>query len=152
MPKKPLKTGKIILRRYQDKDYPEVLSLWAEAKLPSKPAGRDSRANLENQSRQPQVCFLVAESEGKLIGTVVGTHDSRKGWINRLAVATDHRRRGLARRLVEEVEGSLGRLGIEILACLIEENNSVSMDVFENLGYIRHPGIIYFTKRKSEET
>ena len=120
--------------------------------MPYKPAGRDSRANLKSQSRQPQIFFLVAESEGKLIGTVVGTHDSRKGWINRLAVARNHRRQGLARRLIEEAERHLSRLGIEIFACLIEEGNSVSMDVFERLGYKRHPEIVYFTKRKSEDT
>jgi len=152
MPEKPSQIPKIILRRYQDNDYPAVLSLWAEAELPYKPAGRDSRANLKSQSRQPQIFFLVAESEGKLIGTVVGTHDSRKGWINRLAVARNHRRQGLARRLIEEAERHLSRLGIEIFACLIEEGNSVSMDVFERLGYKRHPEIVYFTKRKSEDT
>jgi ribosomal protein S18 acetylase RimI-like enzyme len=152
MPKKHPQTGKIILRRYQDKDYPEVLALWAEAELPYKPAGRDSRANLESQSRQRRFFFLVAESEGGLIGTVVGTHDSRKGWINRLAVARTHRRQGLARRLIGEVERRLSRLGIEIFACLIEEGNSVSMEVFERLGYKRHPEIVYFTNRKSEDT
>jgi ribosomal protein S18 acetylase RimI-like enzyme len=152
MPRKTPQTGKIIFRRYQDKDYPEVLSLWEEAELPYKPAGRDSRANLKSQSRQRQVFFLVAESEGRLIGTVVGTHDSRKGWINRLAVATTHRRQGLARRLIEEVERHWSQLGIEIFACLIEEGNSGSMEVFERLGYKRHPEIAYFTKRKSEDT
>ncbi len=152
MPKKTSQIPKIILRRYQDNDYPAVLSLWAEAELPYKPAGRDSRENLKSQSRLPHVFFLVAESEGKLIGTVVGTHDSRKGWINRLAVARTHRRQGLARRLIEEVERHLSRLGIEIFACLIEEGNSVSMEVFERLGYKRHPEIVYFTKRKSEDT
>jgi ribosomal protein S18 acetylase RimI-like enzyme len=152
MPKKNPRTGKIILRRYQDKDYPEVLSLWAEAELPYKPAGRDSRANLESQSRHRRVIFLVAESESGLIGTIIGTHDTRKGWINRLAVARTHRRQGLARRLIGEVERRLSRLGIEIFACLIEEGNSVSMEVFERLGYKRHPEIVYFSKRKSEET
>jgi ribosomal protein S18 acetylase RimI-like enzyme len=152
MPKKDSQIPKIILRRYQDRDYPGLISLWAEAELPYKPAGRDSRANLKSQSRRGQVFFLVAESEGKLIGSVVGTHDSRKGWINRLAVARTHRGQGLGRRLIEEAERRLSRLGIEIFACLIEEGNSVSMAVFERHGYKRHPEIVYFTKRESEDT
>jgi len=152
MPNKTLNIPNVVLRRYRDEDYPEVLSLWEEAGLPCKPKGRDSRANLERQSLQAQVIFLVAEMNGRLIGTVLATHDSRKGWINRLAVAGDHRGQGLARRLVEEAELSLGRRGIEIFACLIEQDNSVSLKVFERLGYRRHPEIVYFTKRKSEET
>jgi hypothetical protein len=33
-----------------------------------------------------------------------------------------------------------------------EEDNLISMRVFEKLGYKRHSDIIYFTKRRSEET
>jgi hypothetical protein len=37
---------------------------------------------------------------------------------------------------------------MEILACLIEADNAVSMAVFENLGYKKHPEILYFAKRR----
>ena len=37
---------------------------------------------------------------------------------------------------------------MDILACLIEDGNAVSMAVFEKLGYKKHPEIIYFAKRK----
>lgn len=140
------------MRKYRDEDFPAVIALWTETGLPLKPRGRDRRDKMETQAGEPNVLFLVAEENGTLTGTVVGTHDSRKGWINRLAVSPAHRNRGIAGRLVEEVERWLAQLGIEIIACLIEEENPISMQVFEKLGYKRHSDIIYFTKRKSEET
>ena len=33
--------------------------------------------------------FLAAELEGQIVGVVLGTHDGRKGWINRLAVTPE---------------------------------------------------------------
>lgn len=141
-----------MIRKYRDEDYPHVIALWTRTGLPLKPLGRDRRDRMKVQAEQPNVVFLVAEENGQLIGTVVGTHDSRKGWINRLAVEPASQKRGIARMLVKEVELWLGRVGIEIVACLIEEENPISMKVFEKLGYLRHRDIFYFTKRKSKET
>ena len=82
-----------------------------------------------------------------MVGAILGTHDGRKGWLNRMAVAPDHRKRGIAAMLVRAVEQRLIDLGIEIFACQIEDWNETSMIVFEHLGYTRHDDIIYFTKR-----
>lgn len=129
-------------------DYDRVMQIWAAGRLPLKPGGRDSRAGIESQIRRPNVVFLVAESGGRVIGTVMATHDGRKGWINRLAVDESRRGQGIGRRLVEAAEERLEKEGMEIFTCLIEDWNTVSMAVFEKLGYRKHPEIVYFAKRK----
>jgi ribosomal protein S18 acetylase RimI-like enzyme len=141
----------LMIREFLIEDYDAVMELWAEGGLPLKPQDRDSRENIANQLRQPNVLFLVAEEgEGRrIIGTVLATHDGRKGWINRLAVDAALRKRGIGARLVREAERRLEALGMDILACLIEDGNAVSMAVFERLGYKKHPEIIYFAKRKN---
>jgi hypothetical protein len=53
--------------------------------------------------------------------------------------------------LVTGVEKRLSRLGIGLIACLIEDWNCESMRVFEKLGYTRHPDVVYLTKRKSQD-
>jgi len=133
-------------------DYEEILALWRRAGLTVRPDGRDAPAAFARQLAGGLQRVVGLRVGNELVAVAVLTHDGRKGWINRLAVARTHRRQGLARRLIGEVERRLSRLGIEIFACLIEEGNSVSMEVFERLGYKRHPEIVYFTKRKSEET
>ena len=138
------------IREFRPADYDRVMELWAEGGLPLKPEGRDSRENIVRQIGLANVRFLVAEEGegGRVVGTVIATHDGRKGWINRVAVDPALRKRGLGARLVAEAERWLESQGLDILACLIEADNAVSMAVFEKLGYKKHPEILYFAKRK----
>jgi len=137
-------------REFRPEDYDRVMELWTEGGLPLKPEGRDSRDNIVRQVGLSNVLFLVAEEGegGRVVGTVLATHDGRKGWINRLAVDKSLRRLGMGARLVHEAEAWLESRGMDILACLIEDDNARSMAVFEKLGYKKHPEIVYFAKRK----
>jgi ribosomal protein S18 acetylase RimI-like enzyme len=139
-----------MLRDLNIDDYDDLIRLWAEAGLPYKPDGRDKRSNIDRELADGAAIFLVAEINGKLIGSILGTHDGRKGWINRLAVAPAYRRKGLAARLVREVEKELYDKGIEIIACLIEDWNKSSMEAFQKMGYKCHNDIVYLSKRKHE--
>ena len=142
------KAGGTGVRKFRLKDYDRVLELWAEGRLPFRPRGRDSRMNLARQIRLPNALFLVAENDGRVVGTVLATHDGRKGWINRLAVDSAYRGKGIGRRLVREAERWLAGSGLSIFACLIEDDNGGSMKFFKRLGYIKHTEILYFSKRK----
>jgi ribosomal protein S18 acetylase RimI-like enzyme len=141
----------IIVRRFRIEDYDRVMELWQQSGLPLKPKGRDSRQEIERQIKLSQVIFLVAEAEGKVIGTVLATHDGRKGWINRLAVDSAYRHRGLAQKLVAEAEAELEKAGLGIFAALIEEDNLPSIRLFEKMGYEFHPEIKYFARKKFPE-
>lgn len=82
------------------------------------------------------------------MGAVLGTHDGRKGWINRLVVAPSHRRRGIAKALVHAVEERLAELGIDVVACLIEDWNQDSMEFFSAIGYVYDKEVLYYSKRR----
>jgi ribosomal protein S18 acetylase RimI-like enzyme len=138
----------ILVREFVMEDYEAIVGLWEEGKLPLKTEGRDSREAIERQIALDNVIFLVAEFEGQLAGTILATHDGRKGWINRLAVDRAFRRAGIGKRLVAEAEARFEDLGLGIFAALIEDWNTDSLAVFERLGYRKHPEILYFAKRK----
>jgi ribosomal protein S18 acetylase RimI-like enzyme len=137
----------ILIRAFRMEDYEAVVKLWEEGNLPLKLDGRDSREDIERQIVLENVIFLVAEQAGRVVGTVLATHDGRKGWINRLGVDRRLRRRGIGKRLVDEAEDRFEALGLGIYAALIEAGNEESLAVFERLGYRKHPEILYFAKR-----
>jgi len=132
-------------------DYDGVIKLWTEAGLPHKPQGRDSKEHIRKELDGQTSVFMVAEDCGKIVACALGTHDGRKGWINRLAVHPSFRRSGLAKQLITEVEKTFIEKGIEVFACLIEENNKTSMELFEGVGYIKMQNIIYFAKKIDPE-
>jgi len=134
-------------------DYDELLSLWQRAGLHSlRPQGRDGPDSLARQLASGVQTILGVEVEGQLAGVVVVTHDSRKGWINRLAVDPSYRRRGLGTRLVEAAEEVLREQDIHVIAALVESDNPVSLVLFQKAGYVEiDTGIHYLTKRDSEE-
>jgi len=140
------------IRELCAEDYSELVALWDAAGLPYRPNGRDARERIAREIDGACSVFLGAEIGGQLIGAVLGTHDGRKGWVNRLAVHPDHRRCGIGAALVSEVEHRLEGLGIEIVTCLIEEWNTDSMAFFERVGYIPHAGVTYYSKRRSPDT
>ena len=137
------------LRRLTVDDYDAILALWQKAGLDTiRPQGRDSREAFADQLARGQV-VLGLEDAGRLVACVVITDDTRKGWINRLAVEPDYRRQGLAARLVAEAEKELSAKGIQVFAALIENENVASLSLFQREGYKTH-NVYYVSKRDSE--
>jgi N-acetylglutamate synthase len=133
-------------------DYASVTRLWSDAGLPFRPQGRDRLDKMRIELERGTAVFLVAEAGSDLLGVVLGTHDGRKGWVNRLAVAPAYQRRGIASRLVRELEARFDALGLEIVAALIESENEGSLDFFRAIGFLHAPEIEYVSKRRSAET
>lgn len=132
-------------------DYDRMRALWEAAGLPIRPNGRDSAEQFARQLAGGTQTALGVRVGDDLAGVVLATHDGRKGWINRLAVHPDFRRRGIGQYLIAEAERVLHAQGIRIVAALIEEWNTASLALFERAGYCRHPDIHYLSKRDAEE-
>ena len=139
------------IRRLALEDYEAVLALWQRAQLTSlRLAGRDSRQAFGRQLERGQIVLGLDDETGRLIGCVVATHDTRKGWINHLVVDPDHRRQGHARQLIHAAEVALRQQGMTVLAAQIEDWNAASLALFESEGYHVHRDVIYVSKRDSD--
>ncbi|NLE45825.1 MAG: GNAT family N-acetyltransferase [Chloroflexi bacterium] len=141
-----------LIRHLTGDDYSSLLALWQRAGLHSiRPEGRDSQAAIEQQLATEVQTILGLELDGVLIGTVVTTHDTRKGWINRLAIDPRYRNQGYGKLLVRAAEARLREQGMPLTAALIEHDNVASLRLFQSLGYSEiDEGIHYLTKRDSE--
>ncbi|MDY6915827.1 MAG: GNAT family N-acetyltransferase [Candidatus Cloacimonadota bacterium] len=136
------------VKDYKDKDYNDLIELWEKAGLPYKPNGRDRRDKIAQSLKNSSLRLILAYDNSNLIASVLVTHDGRKGWINRLAVHPDYWHRKIASTLIAYAEKILREEKIEIFACLVENYNNASLQLFQKNGYIKHEEIIYLTKRE----
>ena len=101
--------------------------------------------------KENNVLFIGAFENNILIGVAVGSDDGRKGWVNRIAVDPEHRRKGVAQVLINAVEDALKKRVRKIICTLIEDWNKNSLKLFEKCNYVLHRDIFYLSKRESEE-
>ncbi|MBA3046387.1 MAG: GNAT family N-acetyltransferase [Candidatus Thermoplasmatota archaeon] len=133
------------LKTLSPDDYDAIISVWETAGLGYRPKGRDSCAEITRQMALDPDMWLGSFVGEELVGIIIGSYDSRKAWLNRLAVIPQHQGKGIARALVNEMEGRLRARGFHIITVLIEGGHEASFalftgngyEVFENIRYLR---------------
>jgi ribosomal protein S18 acetylase RimI-like enzyme len=140
------------IRRMTIVDYDACADIWLAGGLPYKPKGRDSRERIANELTQPSSIFLVAEIEGDVVGVVLGTHDGRKVWGNRLGVHRDYRRMGIGSALLAELERIGDGMGLLVCAALVENDNEPSKQMLAKRGYVGHDELRYYVKKRTNDS
>lgn len=126
------------IRSFDWQDYPATARLWQAT-------SRDVMAEdeLRGTLKHGPDLLLVADDVGAgVVGVVLGTFDGRRGWIHRLAVHPDQRRKGLATSLVGELEQRLATRGARPINLLVMPANSDGLRFWQRLGYISCPDIL----------
>jgi len=115
-------------------DYESVYGLWGSIEKGVHVGRSDTPAEIEKKIGRDPDLFLVAESEGAIIGSVIGGFDGRRGLIYHLAVANSFRGMGIGSRLMDEVESRLQAKGCLKCYLLVTHDNP------EAEGYYQHRG------------
>jgi ribosomal protein S18 acetylase RimI-like enzyme len=139
------------IRRLAISDYERKVNLWSRAGLPFRPKGRDSKEAVAAQMEANPGFFLGAFEDDSLVGVAILGSDTRKRWINQLAVDPNYRRRGIAKALIAESEKILRKQGLRIFCALIEDYNTKSKELFRKCGYDERRDIVYFSKRDNDK-
>lgn len=125
-----------IIREFQyPEDYSATRLLWEKAGPGIQLRRSDELEEIQKKLKRDPDLFLVAEADGKMVGTVLGGFDGRRGMVYHLAVADRYRNRGIGELLMGELERRLKSKGCVRCYLLVTVDNENAMRFYEKRGW-----------------
>lgn len=124
------------IRNFKDSDKTDVINIWNLCGLIV--PGNNPETDIELKMKFQPELFFVAESDGKIIGTVMTGYDGHRGWLNYLGVHPDHRKSGCGRLLIDYSIKKLKDLGCPKLNLQVRNSNISVIDFYKKLGFTDH--------------
>lgn len=116
-------------------DYDQVYQLWESIEKGVRVGRSDTPREIEKKLERDPDLFLVAESDGRIIGSVIGGFDGRRGLIYHLAVAAEFRTNGIGTQLMDELESRLRAKGCLKSYLLVTVDNLEAEEYYKRHGW-----------------
>jgi len=114
--------------------YDQALALW-QACPGIGLSDADTRYGISKyMDRNPGTSFVAFDGD-KLVGTILGGHDGRRGFIHHLAVHPDYRHQGIGRRLAEATLAALKAAGINKCHLFLLNTNQSGTEFWQKMGW-----------------
>jgi len=127
-------------------DYQHVYDLWSSIEKGVHVGRSDSPVEIEKKIARDPDLFLVAESQNRIVGSVIGGFDGRRGMVYHLAVSTKLRGQGIGSRLMDEIEARLRAKGCLKCYLLVASDNHDVEGFYESRGCQHMDSIHLFGK------
>jgi len=121
------------IRSFQAADETAVIALWQQCGLVR--PWNDPHKDIQRKLAVRPDLFLVGELEGRVVACVMAGYEGHRGWLNYLAVAPEHQRRGLARAIVAEAERLLKAAGCPKINLQVRTSNTGVLEFYRRIGY-----------------
>jgi ribosomal protein S18 acetylase RimI-like enzyme len=125
-------------------DATALLRLWRDAD--AVPSVSDSVEGIAALTERDPGALLVAESSGRVVGSIIAGWDGWRGGIYRLAGAPDRRRAGIATALLRAAEERLLSLGARRIAAIVMHEHEQAVGFWEAAGYERDTRVVRYIK------
>lgn len=142
----------MIIRKMTIDDYEQVYDIWLKSGNGLNDID-DSKAGLEKYLRRnPETCFVAEddENDGNIIGSIMGGHDGRRGYIQHTSVIASERKKGVGTALVNNVIDALKAEGITKAALVVFAHNNPGNQFWEKMGFYARNDLIYRDKSLTE--
>ncbi|MCQ2535476.1 MAG: GNAT family N-acetyltransferase [Lachnospiraceae bacterium] len=124
-------------------DYDDVATLWKTIKGFGIRSIDDSKEGVERFIKRNPTTSVVAEEDGKIIGSILCGHDGRRGTLYHVCVHEKHRRRGVGKAMVVFCMEALKKEHINKVSLIAFKSNQLgnsfwnheSWDFREDLNY-----------------
>lgn len=136
----------ICIRKMRASDYTALVALWDACPGVSRHPVDDSEEKMiELIDRNPDFNF-VAEADGRVVGSLMGSYDGRRGYLYHAAVLPEFRGKGIARSLFEAEETEMRKQGSLKTALLTFTSNEAGNAFWDRIGFSRRTDTLYRSK------
>ncbi|GII66951.1 N-acetyltransferase [Sphaerisporangium krabiense] len=129
--------SELTIRAGKSDDIEAVLRFWVEA-AEGTDRHDDPDKVVQLVERDPEA-LLVAELEGRMVGTLIAGWDGWRAHLYRLAVAPGHRRMGIGSRLIAAAEARFRTFGAFRADAMVLDDNTLAHHAWSASGYARQP-------------
>lgn len=126
-------TTSMEIRSFRPEDESATVALWQQCDL-VRPWNNPHQDIARKLCVRPEL-FLVGVLDGQIVASVMIGYEGHRGWINYLAVAPEHRRKGFGRLLISEAERRLRQTGCPKINLQIRATNQGVIEFYRRLGY-----------------
>lgn len=133
-----------MIREMVIEDYDGVYALWKKIKGFGLRSIDDSREGVERFLKRNPTSSVVAEEDGRIVGSILCGHDGRRGCFYHVCVDADYRRRGIGKAMVVFAMEALQREGINKVSLIAFTQNDVGNAFWNTIGWDQRLDLNYY--------
>jgi ribosomal protein S18 acetylase RimI-like enzyme len=127
-------------------DIPEILELWRMIPSINAALGKgDEPCELEAFLEKNPTTSLVIKDDLRIVGTILGGYDGRRGYVYHLAVHPSLQEKGYGKRLLKELLERFKSLGVVKVHLFVFKENCEAIAFYKHLGWTHRDDIDVFS-------
>ena len=132
-------------------DYEEVYKLWKKIHGFGIRSIDDSREGIERFIKRNPATSIVAEMDGKIVGSILCGHDGRRGCFYHVCVDENYRRRGIGKTMVVHAMEELKKEKINKVSLIAFTKNDIGNAFWNQIGWTKREDLNYYDFTLNEE-
>ncbi|MCI6888540.1 MAG: GNAT family N-acetyltransferase [Lachnospiraceae bacterium] len=144
-------TMKILVREMTLEDYDGVYKLWMSIQGFGIRSIDDSREGVERFLKRNPTTSVVAEQNGRIVGSILCGHDGRTGFFYHVCVAKDYRQHGVGHRMAHFAMRALQAEGVNKVSLIAFKSNDLGNAFWRNVGWTERTDVNYYDFILNEE-
>lgn len=125
-------------------DYDGVHALWMTIRGFAIRSIDDSRAGVEAFLKRNPTTSVVAEADGKIVGSILCGHDGRRGCLYHVCVDENYRMHGIGKSMVVFCMKALQREHISKVSLIAFTENDIGNAFWKKIGWTKREDLNYY--------
>lgn len=125
-------------------DYDQVKELWNSIQGFGIRSMDDSREGVARFLKRNPTTSVVAEEDGKVVGTILCGHDGRRGCLYHVCVHKDYRMRGIGKSMVAFAMEALKKEEINKVSLIAFTKNDIGNAFWKEIAWTKREDLNYY--------